>query len=360
MTFDFAKTISLIKGGLLNHQATWESYLSETPDWQQTALQLTGPLILANVLLSVILSRMLGGFAYAGYYGNFFSAIFFGLVMAVIGFAIAVFVFNFLAGVFNGKSDFSRAFAAVSLAAIPAWVAGILAALVPFIGFLIALAGGIMSLVFMYKIMPLALGVPDNKRLLHFIASLVVIFIINLIVGSIIGIGTIGSTGYNEVYTKSSGGSRSSGGSGLVGQMERQARLMDSAEADVFNPPANEELSDSQVRKYVKVLDKTRAIHKEYADKMQKYTDELKAKEDAGEEISFSDLTKMYSGAGSIVGANNAEMEVVKTGNGNWAEHSWVKEQLRIAQIQQGDGSDAIAHNYSLYQKYEDQLNATN
>ena len=54
--------------------------------------------------------------------------------------------------------------------------------------------------------------------------------------------------------------------------------------------------------------------------------------------------------------ANNAELEVVKTGNGNWAEHNWVKEQLRVAHIQRGDGSDAIAHNYKLYKKYEEEL----
>jgi hypothetical protein len=65
----------------------------------------------------------------------------------------------------------------------------------------------------------------------------------------------------------------------------------------------------------------------------------------------------MYSGAGGFMSANNAEMEVVKSGGGNWAEHEWVKQQLRIAQIQQGEGSDANAHNYELYQEYEEQLN---
>ncbi len=51
----------------------------------------------------------------------------------------------------------------------------------------------------------------------------------------------------------------------------------------------------------------------------------------------------------------NAEMEVVKSGGGNWAEHQWVKEQLRIASIQK-DLNDAVKHNYALYQKYADQL----
>jgi hypothetical protein len=58
--------------------------------------------------------------------------------------------------------------------------------------------------------------------------------------------------------------------------------------------------------------------------------------------------------------ANNAEMEVVKTGGGNWAEHQWVKEQLRAAAIQQGEGSDALEHNYELYKEYEDELRDDN
>ena len=129
MQLDYIRTLALIKGGLLDHEATWKNYLDENPGWQQTAVLLTGPLLLANVLLSLIFSRIMGGYAYYGYASNFFVALLLGLLMAVLGFFVAVFVFNFLAGIFKGKSDFSRAFAAVSLAAIPAWLAGVVAAL---------------------------------------------------------------------------------------------------------------------------------------------------------------------------------------------------------------------------------------
>ena len=37
MKFDFAKTLSLVKSGLTDHQATWKTYLEENPSWQQTA-----------------------------------------------------------------------------------------------------------------------------------------------------------------------------------------------------------------------------------------------------------------------------------------------------------------------------------
>ena len=105
MDFDIKKTINLIKGGLLAHEATWSEYLASNPTWQQTAFVLTGPLLVANVVLGLIFSRMVGGYATYGYQGGFVTALVIGFVFAAIGFLIAVFVFNYLAAVFKGKSE---------------------------------------------------------------------------------------------------------------------------------------------------------------------------------------------------------------------------------------------------------------
>lgn len=356
MQFDFMKTLALIKGGLLDHENTWKNYLDENPGWQKTALLLSGPLLIANVLLSLIFSRLLGGYAYYGYSSNFFVALIMGLLLAAIGLAIAVFVFNFLAGTFKGKPDFSRAFAAVSLAAIPAWVAGIVGALIPAIGFFITIAGGIASLVFMYKIMPLALEVPDEKRTVHFVVSLVVIIIINMVVGLALGGNKMRNEFQSNAYTRNDSAGRTTASSGIVGEMARQGDLVDAASADVFEPPADGKLDEEQVENYVSVLRKTHALQAQYTAKIDKMAADMKAKEEAGESASITDLSKMYASVGSAMSANNAEMEVVKTGGGNWAEHQWVKQQLRVAAIQQGDGSDANAHNYELYQENQEAL----
>ncbi len=361
MNFDFAKTLSLVKGGLTDHEATWKTYLEDCPDWQSTAITLTGPLILANIILGVIFSHLIGGFSPYGYYSNIFSAIFWSLILACLGLIIAVLVFNFLAGVFKGNSNFSRAFAAVSLAAIPSWLAGIVAGLVPgFIGAVIALVGGILSLVWMYKIMPLALAVPDHKRVVHFIVSLVAIIILNIVVGTMLGGAAMPDMQQASFSTSSSSsshtGSQPAVNSGVLGEIERQSSLVESATSDQFEPPADGELTEKQVIAYTSVMRKTRVLHEEYAAKMQKLSEEMEAKEKEGETPSFADMSKIYSGIGSTVGANNAEMEIVKTGQGNWAEHNWVKNQLRIAHIQQGEGSDAIVHNYELYQEYQEDI----
>jgi len=356
MNFDFKKTLALVKGGLFNHENTWKSYLEDCPGWQQTALVLTGPLFIANVLLSLVFNRLTGGYAVYAYQGNWFMALLLSLVMGAVGFAIAVLVFNFLAGVFKGTPNFSRAFAAVSLAAIPAWVAGAVAGLIPYLGAFIALAGGIMSLVFLYRIIPLALNVAEDKRTVHFVVSLVTVIICNMIVGLTLGLGNVGNQYRSGEYSSRDSTIGRSASSGMIGEATRQAGIIDAASADRYEPPSDGELDEDQVEDYVSVLRKTRSIHAEYAEKMDKLAAEMKAKEEAGESPSMADFGKMYSGAGGMMGANNAEMEVVKSGGGNWAEHEWVKQQLRVAYVQQGEGTDANGHNYKLYKKYADQL----
>jgi hypothetical protein len=353
MNFDIKKTFSLIKGGLLDHEATWRSYLGENPGWMQTAVVLTGPLLVANVVLSVVFSRFMGGYAYYGWHSNMFMALILGLLMAAVGIFIAAFVFSFLAGMFKGKSNFDLAFAAISLAAIPAWVAGPVAALVPGIGFLVALAGGILSLVFLYKIIPMALDVPDDKRVVHFIASLVAVIIINIVIGYMTGAGQAGST---SGFSSRDVNAPSPPGSGMIGQLERQGRIMEAAGADRFDPPENGELTEAQVSNYISVMRKTNAIHQEYARDMEERIARIEAKEKAGESISPADVASVYGGVGIAMSANNAEMEVVKGGGGNWAEHQWIKEQLRTARYQQGEGSSELEHNFALYSKYEDEL----
>ncbi len=355
MSFDFAKTFALTKGGLLDHEATWKSYLDENPSWQQTAMVLTGPLIVANLLLSILLARLSGGFSYYLYPGNFFVILLSGLVMAVAGFVIAVFVVNFLAGVFKGKPSFSRAFAALTLAFIPAWIAGIIGALVPWVGFLISLAGGILSLVFLYKIIPLALEVPSSGRLVHYVVSLLAIIIINVVIGAFIARGAIDSGTPDYNFSRSERPDRPVAG-GVIGELERQGQLMEEAGSDVYDPPADEKLTKSQLAAYVSVLRKTRAVQESYAQEMQDLATEIEAKKEAGEMPSPADLSRLYSGVGTTLGAQNAEMEIVKTGGGNWAEHQWVKQQLRIARLQQGEGTEANAHNFAMYLKYEDEL----
>ena len=353
MSFDLMKTIDLIKGGLFDPETTWKNYLEGNPDWRDTAIQLTGPLILATTLLSLIFARMVGGYVHFGYGQNFFAALVSGLVFSALGFAVAVAVFSAMAGVFKGKADFSRAFAAVSLAAIPAWVGGIVGGLIPWIGALIALAGAIASLIYLYRIMPLALSIPDDKRMVHFVASLVAVFIANIILAAVLGIGSVNRN--FDAQDFSTNDDKPVFGSGVLGDLERQGRLFEAAQADEYDPPRNGKVTEEQVEKVLSVLRKRKKLEDDYAEEMKELGEELEKKKEAGT-LTPGDLAKAYGGVGTAIGINNAEIEIVKTAGDNWAEHLWVKEQLRIARVQQGEGSDAIEHNFELYEEYKEEL----
>ena len=357
MQFNLNKTISLVRGGLTDHENTWKSYFENIPTWQETAINLTAPLLLANVVLSVVFSRLIGGFSFVLPGQGFASALLITLLMAIIGVAVAVFVFNYLAGVFAGKPDISRAFAAVTFALIPAWIAGIIGALIPFIGFFVVLAGGVIALVFLYKIMPLALAIPQQKRLAHFVASIILIIVVQMTIGVVTGLNKMNGSNLESFGSSNEISPPADGlGSGFVGELERQGRLMDTAQTDVFEPPEDGELERDQVERYAGFMQKSQQLQQEYAAEMQDLAEKIEREQKEGESPAPADLAQIYSGVGNVVGMNNAEMEIVVAGGGNWAEHQWVKEQLHVAKIQRGEGPGPIAHNYELYLEFKDEL----
>lgn len=193
--FDPSKTVKLISGGLTSPQETWESWLGVNPGWQRTAIELTVPMIVSAVIVGWLLSVLLGGYFYFGYGRGVVLGLIVGLIAAAISIAVLSFVISALAGVFGGQANFDRAFAAVSLATIPSW-AGVAVGGIPFIGWLLQLAGSIVGLVFLYKVIPLALRVPEEKRVVHFVVTIVTVFVVNIVVGLIFGLGAATSGGF--------------------------------------------------------------------------------------------------------------------------------------------------------------------
>lgn len=331
--FDINKTIELIKGGLLEPRATWQSYLAENRGWQDTAVLLTLPLIIVSYVLSGILSLVFRRY-HLGLGGWLLT-----VVLAIVGIAVTAFIFSYLAGLFKGKNDFNRGLAALSLAAVPAFVGGIIGP-VPFIGWIVSLALGIVSLVFLYQIIPSYLEVPEDKRVIHYVSSLVVSFVAMLLIGTILGFG--GIMGMQHGGMAMSGGQPAQ--TGMFGDIQRYADLMDQAEKDHYTPPADSMITEAQMNDYMDVMRKTAAVRQEQMAHLDKLKEKYKDKEPTA-----TDLPALSGGVGSVLGAMSAEMEVVMTGKGNWAEHQWVAQQLHTARIQK-DINDAVKHNYALYQ----------
>ena len=59
--FDPTRTMSLVKGAILDSEATWQAYLPEAGDWKKTAVLLTGPLIVVSAVLGYLVALVFAG-----------------------------------------------------------------------------------------------------------------------------------------------------------------------------------------------------------------------------------------------------------------------------------------------------------
>lgn len=351
--FDLKRTLELAKGAVFDSQETWTKYHAENKSWQETAMLITVPMIVGTMILSGILAVIFSPFSMFDRYGGIGHWLL-TLIMAFAMFGVAMALFTVFAGVFKGKQDFNRGMAAMSLAMVPAWFGNVLGAL-PWLGWLLSIAATILSLVYLWRIIPQYLEVPDDNRALHYIVSLICTFIVAMMLVISMGLNQMASSTMSISSHDSDAGSDSFRAPGFLGEMARQGEMMEQASKDKYTPPSDGRLDEDQVEMYVKVMTKATEMQAEYAQRMEKLAEEMEGKEQA----SLSDFSKIMSGVTGAAGANNAELEVVKAMGGNWAEHSWVGDQLRTAYYQK-DTTDAIAHNYALYQEFADELEPLN
>lgn len=344
------RTFELIKGALFDAEATWRGYLPDAENWQKTAFLLTGPLIILAAVLGYLIGFLGSDASVFGFRPTIVSTLL-GIVTGAIAAGVVAFIVAALAGMFGGKSSFAHGLAATSLAFVPGYLGQALAWL-PWIGSLVALGLFIYALVLLWRIIPIYLEVPDGKRAGHYILSLIatiaVMVVISMLLRPIIG---PDMSDFRDFSDMRSSDNLPSGIGGVMGEAMRQGQLMSAAEEDRYTPPSDGKLDEEQVEEYIRVMNRATDIMEEKGARMQ----ELAERAEKNEEMSMSDMSEMMAGATQMMGMNTIELEVVKSGGGNWAEHQWVKEALRTAYVQK-DINEAVAHNYELYKQYENEL----
>jgi hypothetical protein len=346
-----ARTFELIKGALFNAEATWKNYLPEADNWQKTAFLLTGPLIVITAVLGYIIGFFGADSSMLGIRPTLVYTLVM-MIMSVVAAGVVAFIVSALAGMFGGKASFARGLAATSLAFVPGYLGQALNWL-PWIGTLLALGLFVYALILLWRIIPVYLDVPDGKRAGHYIvtliATIIVMFIISIVMRPIIAPTMPGMPSLSE----SASGDGPTGIGGLMGEAMRQGELIEAAEEDRYDPPADGKLSENQVREVARVTQRASEIMEEKGERIR----ELAERADNDEELSISEMSEVMGSASAMMGMNTIELEVVKSAGGNWAEYEWVKNALRTAYIQE-DINETVAHNYALYQEYEDELQA--
>ncbi len=344
MTISFRKTLTLLRNGLLNPAVAWREYYKENSSWQQTALRLTLPLVASATVLGVLVHGLLrDSYLYAATLSAQMLLIDIALTFVLL--LITALVFSYTAGKFAGQSSFSRSLAAITLAAIPAF-AGMVIIFVPWLGWLVALALLMLSIVCLYQVIPLYLQVPDGKRRIHFLVSLVSTLIAVIIFNWIVAAVFIQK---NDDLPRKANITASSG---TLAQVNESMLLLEDALNDVFTPPENNEITDQQMQAFVMIMQKTHKFLEQRVKELRLMADELENKEDK----SISEIMKMSRKIGeNAMSQNDAEMRIVKRGGQNWKEHQWIKQQLRIAATRQ-PGMPGVAHNRKMYKNYSKEL----
>lgn len=346
---DLNRSLGLIKGALFDPEATWKGYLPESDNWKKTAALLTGPLIVLSALLGYVLGLLSSGVSVFGFRPTIVSTIA-GIISGAIAMGVIAFIASYLAGVFGGKSGFARGLAAISLAFVPGYLGQALGWL-PWIGTLVALALFVYALVLLWRIIPIYLEVPDDRRAGHYIATIlltiIVMMVLSFVLRPLLGPASTRFEGMPEIGSND----RGAGSGGMLSNVMRQAEIMEAAEEDRYQPPSDSELDEDQVEEFIRVMQRAEEIMNERGERMR----ELAERAERDEEMSMSDMSELMAGATQVMGLNTIEMEIVKSSGRNWAEHQWVKEALRTAYVQR-DINDAVKHNYELYKKHEDEL----
>lgn len=348
--FDPEKSLNLIKGGLFDSEATWKGYLPEADDWQKTALLMTIPLIVVAAILGYAIGLFGSDVSFLGRRPTLMSTIV-GILMSAVAAGVAALVVSTFAGMFDGRKSFALGLAATTFAFVPGYLGGALNWL-PWIGSLVALGLFIYALVLLWRIIPIYLEVPDGKRVGHYIASLVTIVVAMMVLGLVLRPVLAPMMSDTTTFSRTnSADDGPSGFGGVIGQAMRQGELIAAAKEDRYDPPSNGKLKDSQVREVVRVVERAVEIMEEKGERIKELTE--RAENDG--DLSMSEMSEMMRGATTMMGLNTIELEIVKSSGGNWAEYEWVKNSLQTAYIQK-DSSEAVAHNYELYKKYENKL----
>ena len=352
--FDINATIKWISAVLKTPAEVATQYKAISAPFLQTFVQIVLPAFVGSYLIGGILGWLLGGNSGPG--GLTLIGFVVGLLFGLGWTFVVAFVFDFFAGTFGGVKNYDQAYATVGLAIVPACAGTILGAL-PWIGWLLSLAAGIYSLVLAWRFIPEFLSVPEDSRVKHFAASVVTLFVAGVIVmilwGMVFTAASVTSAVLSGDTTEDSAKAvenifENGQSSGVLGGMERSGQLMEQAEQDIYEPPDDGELTEAQVQAYVSTLTKTKALRERIARKYEEF------EEEKGTEPSLTDI---FGGIGDMTRATSAEVEVVKTAGGNWKEHLWVKNAIETARVQQ-DINDAVAHNYALFQEYQEEIEA--
>lgn len=188
-----------VKNILLQPQSEWQAIEPEQTDPKSLYLNYIIILALipavANLIGTAFIASFFGGRIGLGFV---LGAAIIQYALSLVTVFVVAFIADMLAPSFDGQKNLNQALKLTAYAMTAAWVAGIFA-IIPLLGWLLSLLGGLYSLYLFYLGAPTLMKVPENKTIGYTVvvvlSAVVISFVFGMINASILGMGAVGMMG---------------------------------------------------------------------------------------------------------------------------------------------------------------------
>lgn len=195
---DSGKIIDRVKNILSTPKTEWPVAAAESATVKGLYSGYITIIAALPIIASFIKSSLIGNNAFGFHTRTPIGAGVVGMVLhyvlaLVLAYVVAL-IINALAPTFGGQKNMVQALKTVAYAWTASWVAGI-AIIVPWLGLLIALAGGIYAIYLLYVGLPHTMKCPADKAAGYTAVSVIIAIVLSWIVGLILSLLLIGSMG---------------------------------------------------------------------------------------------------------------------------------------------------------------------
>ena len=225
---DFEKLTARAKSILLTPKTEWPVIAAE-PDTVAGLYKNYIMIVAAIPVLAMFVKNSLIGHSFLGVTvrTGFFSGLFGMLLTYALSLGMVYvlgLIINALAPSFGGEKNQLQALKTAAYALTAAWLAGIFV-LLPWLGYLLMLAGGIYSIYLMYLGLPVTMRGPPEKAVGYTAVVIVIAFLLNLIIGAM----TSGLNMPNYSNTNRSGNSVTFDSDSTLGKLAVMSQNMEAA-----------------------------------------------------------------------------------------------------------------------------------
>lgn len=177
--------VARAKGLMTNPLAEWQVIAAEPAETSNLLKSYVAPLAGLQAVGGLIGTALMG-FGMLGLGGSVGSALL-GWLLSLIGVFVLANIIIMLTPRFGGPADPVAAMKLAAFAPTASWVGGALM-IIPWIGWIPALAGGLYSLFLFYVGTPIVMRIP-KERVMGFALSVVLVAVlVNLVIGVIVGV----------------------------------------------------------------------------------------------------------------------------------------------------------------------------